>query len=112
MMRTVEGLLDGQATPAHRLEFASLLEEAGLVEEACAAAGAAADGYEAAGDAIGAAGASLAMAEHLIKLGYHDLAAARLERVLILIRGLDHRSAPAMRDAVHHLFTRLDIEEE
>lgn len=111
MMRVVEGLLDGQATPEARLEFGRLLAEAGLVEEAAAAAGAAADGFEAAGDTVGGAGASLVMAEHLVHLGYHDIAAARLERVLQLIRDVDDPSAEAMRTTVHHLFTRLDIEE-
>lgn len=109
ILRVVEDLLDGQATPAARLEFGRLLAEAGLVQEGCAAAGAAADGYEAAGDLMGAANASLVMAEHLIHLGYHDLAAGRLERVLELLP--EHHDAETIRDTVHHLFTRLDVGE-
>ena len=105
--RVVDDLLDGHHTPENRLEFGRLLAEAGLVQEAAAAAGAAADGFEAASNPMGAATASLVMAEHLIQLGYHDLAAARLERVLELVG--DHGDAGGVREQVHHLFTRLDI---
>lgn len=69
-------------SPAARLDLAATLADLGLVEEACAATGAAAEGFTRVGDRDGFDRASLLLVRLYLEMGHADLAAARLGQVV------------------------------